>query len=59
MRELLTTTEVAELFQVSDDTVRRWAESRMVRHVKLPSGQYRFDRKDIEPWLVFVEREES
>lgn len=40
---------------VSDETVRRWAEGRKLRHVRLPSGQLRFHRFDLEAALAPVD----
>ena len=46
--ELISTPEVAEMLHVTDETVRRWAETGIIRHIRLPSGQLRFERGDIE-----------
>lgn len=37
---------------VTDETVRRWAKDRKLRHVRLPSGRIRFRREDIEAFLT-------
>ncbi len=55
----LSTTEAAAIVGVTDETMRRWAERRQVRHIKLPSGQLRFLRSDIEALLTPVEPEAS
>jgi excisionase family DNA binding protein len=49
---LLTTGEAADLFQVSDETVRRWAEDGRLPAITLPSGRLRFRRADV---LAFLE----
>jgi excisionase family DNA binding protein len=46
--DLLTSREAALILQVTDQTIRRWVESGKLRHVKLPSGQVRFEPADIE-----------
>jgi excisionase family DNA binding protein len=53
--ELLSATEAAALLQVSDETVRRWADAGKIRHVRLPSGQLRIYRQDVEAILTPVE----
>ncbi len=52
---LLSTTEAAALFDVTDETIRRWAAARKIRHVRLPSGQVRFRRSDLDALLEPVE----
>ncbi len=53
--DLLTTTGAAAVLGVSDETVRRWADAQLIRHVRLPSGQLRFRRVDLEAVLTPVE----
>lgn len=53
--EYLTTGEAASVLGVSDETLRRWADDRKVRHVRLPSGQLRFIRADLDAVLQPVE----
>lgn len=53
--EYLTTGEAADVLGVSDETLRRWADDRKVRHVRLPSGQLRFIRADLDAVLAPVE----
>lgn len=53
--DLLTTGQAAAVLGVSDETVRRWADGRRLRHVRLPSGQLRFRRSDIDAALAPVE----
>lgn len=48
---LLTTGDVAQRFNVTKNTVRRWVENGKLRHVRLPSGQVRFLEADIEAAL--------
>lgn len=57
--EFLTTGEAALVLGVSDETVRRWAETRKLRHVRLPSGQLRFTRADLDAVLEPVEPTEA
>jgi len=49
------TGEAAVRLGVSDETVRRWAETGKLRHVRLPSGRLRFDPADIAAALVPTE----
>lgn len=44
----LTVDQVAERFQVSEETARQWARSGTVQAIRLPGGQYRFPREAIE-----------
>jgi excisionase family DNA binding protein len=44
----LTASQVAERFLVSEETAREWARSGKVPAMKLPGGQYRFRREDID-----------
>jgi excisionase family DNA binding protein len=44
---------------VSDETVRRWADERKIRHVRLPSGHLRFRRSDLDAVLEPVEPTEA
>ena len=53
--EYLTTGEAADVLGVSDETLRRWADDRKVRHVRLPSGHLRFIRSDLDAVLAPVE----
>lgn len=45
--EHLTTRQAAELWGVTPGTVRRWAKSRKVTPVYLPSGALRFRRSEV------------
>jgi excisionase family DNA binding protein len=50
--ELLTTSEVADLFRVNEATVGRWVREGKVTAVPLPGGKgYRYRRADIEALL--------
>lgn len=51
----LTTSEAAAYVGVSPDTLRRWANAKQIRHVRLPSGQLRFQRGDLDGFLKPVE----
>ena len=48
--------QVARTFEVSPDTVRRWADKGILRSHTLPSGERRFRREDVfmfqELWLT-------
>ncbi len=59
MAELLTTSEAAAILGVSDETLRRWAEERKIRHVRMPSKQLRFRREDLIEALTPVEPTEA
>jgi excisionase family DNA binding protein len=45
---LLVQQEVADLLRVEPRTVRRWAREGKIPAVKLPSGEYRFRREDVD-----------
>jgi excisionase family DNA binding protein len=50
-RELLTVAEFCKEFKVSRSTLYEWlAKGLAPRHAKLPNGQLRFNRSDIEAW---------
>ena len=49
--ELLTAPRVASILSVSDETVRRWADRGLIRSIRLPSGQRRFRRSDVDALL--------
>jgi excisionase family DNA binding protein len=55
--ELLLTGAAAKYLGVSDETLRRWAEDKKIRHVRLPSGQFRFRRTDLDEVLAPVDPE--
>jgi excisionase family DNA binding protein len=57
--DLLTTSGAAAVLGVSDETVRRWADERKIRHVRLPSGHLRFRRSDLDAVLEPVEPTEA
>jgi excisionase family DNA binding protein len=57
--DLLTSTEVAARLGVSDETVRRWADTRRITHIRFPSGQLRFRPEDVDAILRPVEPEAS
>jgi excisionase family DNA binding protein len=52
---LLSTAGAAAIMQVSDETVRRWADAGLIRHIRLPSGQLRFRRSDLEQVIAPVD----
>jgi excisionase family DNA binding protein len=47
----LTATHVAEVFQVSAEAVRGWAETGKLAGFKTPGGHWRFRRVDVEAFL--------
>jgi excisionase family DNA binding protein len=50
--ELLTTAEAAQMLRVSQKTIARWIRLDQIPAVKLPSGQYRVRRRDVEKLLA-------
>ena len=55
----LTTGPAAEYLGVSPETLRRWAEEKKIRHVRLPGGHLRFFRDDLDAVLAPVEPAEA
>jgi excisionase family DNA binding protein len=55
MSDTLTTRAAAAVLGVSEQTLRNWADDRKIRHVRLPSGQLRFRREDLDEALTPVE----
>lgn len=49
--DLLAASEVADMFEVTDETIHRWARNGVLPYVTLPSGTKRFRRADIEALL--------
>jgi len=45
---LLTSAEVAEQYRVSTMTVRRWVAAKRLEAIRLPGGQLRFRRSDVD-----------
>lgn len=52
--ELLTSRQVAEMFQVSVATVSRWARDGHVPSIRTPAGRRRFRREDVEAALALI-----
>lgn len=52
---MVSTLMAAEMLQVSDETIRRWAAEGLIRHIRLPSGQIRFRRADLAEILTPIE----
>jgi HK97 family phage portal protein len=52
MSALLTARAVAELLDVSAETVLRWVRSGKIPALRLPSGQIRFRDDEIDRWLI-------
>jgi excisionase family DNA binding protein len=44
--------QVAELLGVAPSTVVNYADQGRLKHWRLPSGQRRFRRRDIEPFMA-------
>ena len=55
-RDLLTTREVAKLLGVGTTSIKRWADSGLLRCVKTPGGHRRFPRDGVD---AFLERGQS
>lgn len=58
--ELLTPAEAIEHLgrrglRTTDRTLGRWADRGLIRHVRLPSGHRRYQRADLDAFLVAVE----
>ena len=49
--ELLTTAEAAQMLRVSQKTIARWVRLSQLEAVRLPSGQLRIRREDVEKLL--------
>jgi excisionase family DNA binding protein len=49
--ELLRTEQVAKLLNTSPATVRNWIRLGLIEAVRLPSGQYRVRREDLDKLL--------
>lgn len=50
--ELLSPTDAAELIGVNPRTLKRWAAAGKVRHVRLPSGRFRFPADVVDEVLA-------
>lgn len=57
--DLLLTGAAAKYLGISDETLRRWADDGKIRHVRLPSGQLRFRKADLDEVLEPVEPSEA
>lgn len=55
----LSTGQVARLFGVAPNTVRRWAEERRIPSFTTPSGQLRFRPDDINRMLADTQPAEA
>lgn len=51
-RDLLTTREVAKMLGVGTTSIKRWADSGLLRCVKTPGGHRRFPREAVESFHV-------
>ena len=54
-----TADEVAEMLNVTGETIRRWCRERRLRFVKFPGkkGEYRFAEKDVKEFLAELNME--
>jgi excisionase family DNA binding protein len=52
MSALLTARAVAEHLGVSSETILRWVRAGKIPAVRLPSGQVRFRKDEIDGWLI-------
>lgn len=50
-RRWMTTSEVAQLLEMSESTVRRWARQKKLPHFLSPGGQYRFDEDEVRKFV--------
>jgi excisionase family DNA binding protein len=51
--ELLTTADIAQLFGVTEHTVREWRKKgEGPPWIRTPSNTYRYKRTDLEQWLT-------
>ena len=51
--QLLTTSDIAQMFGVTEHTVREWRKKgEGPPWIKLPSNTYRYPRTDLEQWLA-------
>lgn len=48
MNDLLTVSEAAERVRVHPETIRGWLKEGYLKGIKLPGGDYRVDREDLE-----------
>lgn len=50
----MTVNDVANVFGVNPETVRRWCRTKKIKYVKLPGkkSKYRFDRRDVIDFAV-------
>lgn len=55
--ELLSPAKAGKVIGKSDETMRRWAEAKRIRHVRLPSGRIMFRRSDLDDVYEVVEPE--
>jgi excisionase family DNA binding protein len=46
--KLLRTSEVADLLLVSNRTIQRWADKKLIKAITLPSGHRRFEEQTIK-----------
>lgn len=56
---LLGTKAAAAVVGVSEETLRRWAKTKKIRHVELPSGHLRFRLADLHEVLEPCEPDQA
>ena len=57
--ELLRVTDAAKMLEVDPSTIRRWINLGLIEAVKLPSGQYRIRREDVDKLLRRQQSEDT
>lgn len=50
--KLLTPREVADLFRVRPDTVKRWADAGRIGYARTPGGRRRYREKEVRALLA-------
>jgi excisionase family DNA binding protein len=53
--EYVSAPAAARLLQISDETIRRWAATGRIRYLRMPSGQLRFLRADLDAIMEPIE----
>ncbi len=51
-KRLMTARYVADLLDVSAETILRWTRRGLLPAIRLPSGQLRYDRDQLDAWLA-------
>lgn len=53
---MLTSSQVAKLFNVTTRTIQNWAKNGIIAYIKTPSGQYRFPESKVNELLDYEQR---